>query len=143
MRLPEILAGKQSWKIWNMPTCSSSPLDDEGKWYRYHPLFAEVLQARLEQTHHNLVFDLHRQAEMARKQGMIDEAVIHALAGNDYEGAAQLIEGVAGNMLRQGSGASLIHWLDAMPEEVIHASPRLCLVRGWTFLWGSVLTSRA
>ena len=25
------------------------PLDDEGKWYRYHHLFAEVLRARLRQ----------------------------------------------------------------------------------------------
>ncbi len=63
----------------------------------------------------------------------MEEAVRHTLAGNDYEGAAQLIESVAGKMLRQGSGSSLIHWLDALPEEAIRARPRLCLVRGWTF----------
>ena len=113
------------------------PLDDEGKWYRYHHLFAEVLQGRLEQTNRELVSDLQcRAGKWYASQGMMEEAVRHTLAGNDYEGAAQLIEIVAGKMLRRGSGSSLIHWLDALPEEVIRARPRLCLVRGWTFLWG-------
>ena len=26
------------------------PLDDDGRWYRYHHLFAEVLRSRLQQT---------------------------------------------------------------------------------------------
>jgi LuxR family maltose regulon positive regulatory protein len=118
-----------------------TPLDDEGVWYRYHHLFAEVLQARLQQTHPDQLPALHRRAGIwFANQGMTEEAVRHALAGGDYEQAARQIEAVAGDMLRGGSSSSLIRWLDTMPEEMTHARPRLCLARGWTFLWGPVLS---
>jgi LuxR family maltose regulon positive regulatory protein len=116
-------------------------LDTEGIWYRYHPLFAEVLQARLRRTQHDRIPELHRRARnWHAQQGMFEEAVRHALAGADYEKAARLIEGLAGNMLRRGSSASLIKWLDAMPEETVRDYPRLCLARAWTFLWGSMFS---
>ena len=112
-------------------------LDDEGRWYRYHHLFAEVLRTRLKQAHAGRVSDLHRRARnWYARQGMMEDVVRHALAGGDFEEAARTIEGVASNLLRQGSSSSLIRWLDALPEEAIRARPRLCLVRGWTFLWG-------
>jgi ATP/maltotriose-dependent transcriptional regulator MalT len=112
-------------------------LDNDGVWYRYHPLFAEALQARLLRTQHDRVPELHRRAgNWHAEQRMIEDAVRHALTGADYEKAARLIEGLAGDMLRRGSSVSLIKWLDAMPEETVRAWPRLCLARAWTFLWG-------
>jgi LuxR family maltose regulon positive regulatory protein len=118
-----------------------SPLDDERIWYRYHHLFAEVLGHRLRQAYATHVPELHRRAgRWYASQGMIDEAMRHALAGEDYEKAAHLIEIVAGNMLRQGSSSSLIRWLDAMPDEIVRTHPRLCLARGWASLWGPVFS---
>jgi LuxR family maltose regulon positive regulatory protein len=117
-----------------------SPLDDEGVWYRYHQLFAEVLQARLQRNQPECVPELHRRAgDWYARQGIIDEAVRHALAGGDFEEAACLIECAAGGMLRRGSSALLIRWLDAMSEETIRARPRLCLARGWVDFMGSAL----
>ncbi len=113
------------------------PLDDERRWYRYHHLFAEVLRNRLEEEQPDQVAELHRRASRwFEGQGLVAEAVNHALAGRDFEEAARLIEAVAGDILRRGSSVSLIRWLDAMPEETIRARPRLCLARGWTYLWG-------
>jgi LuxR family maltose regulon positive regulatory protein len=118
-----------------------TPLDDEGLWYRYHHLFSEVLQARLQQTRPDQVPELHRRAGIwFANQGMIEEAVRHSLVGGDYEEAARLIEAVAGDMLRRGSSVSLIRWLDAMPEETIRVRPRLCLTRGWTYFMGPALS---
>jgi ATP/maltotriose-dependent transcriptional regulator MalT len=115
-------------------------LDNEGIWYRYHRLFAEVLQARLLRTQRERLPELHRRAgNWYARQGMIDEAVRHALAGSDFEDAARLIAGVAGNMVRRGSSVSLIRWLDAIPVEIIQSNPRLCLARAWTFNWGPVV----
>ena len=115
-----------------------TPLDEEGKWYRYHQLFADVLQARLKQNNPDLVAKLHRRAgNWYAQEGMFDDAMRHALAGADFEEAARLIERVAGKMLRRGSSASLIQWLKALPDETFRAHPRLCLARGWTFVWGA------
>jgi len=114
-----------------------TPLDDEGMWYRYHHLFAEVLQARLEQTNRDLVSDLHHRAgDWYASQGMIDEAVRHSLAGGNFEGASRLIDSVAGILLRKGSGTSLSRWLDALPEQTVRTHPRLSLARGWTIFMG-------
>ena len=116
-------------------------LDDARTWYRYHPLFAEVLQARLRQTQPDRVPELHRRAAMWHAgQGLIDEAVRYALAGADFEEAARLIERVAGSMLRRGASASLMRWLDAIPEATIRARPRLCLARGWTYIMGPAIS---
>ena len=114
-------------------------LDDDGKWFRYHHLFADVLRARLQQTHIDLIPELHRRAGIwYAQQGMNEDAIRYALAGAHFDEAAALIERLAGNMLRRGSSVSLIRWLDAMPDDVILAHPRLCLARGWTYLWGPV-----
>lgn len=117
------------------------PLDEERRWYRYHHLFAEALRRRLQQEQSASLVELHRRArEWFELNGFPHDAVHHALAGQDYEEAARLIEGVAGAMLRMGASPSLIRWLDAVPEEVIRARPRLCLAWGWTFLWGPELS---
>lgn len=116
------------------------PLDEKRHWYRYHPLFAEVLQARLWQDQGDRVAELFRRAAGWHiSQGMIDEAIYYALAGADFEQAAQLIEQVAGNMLRKGSSATLTRWLDTMPEAVVRTRPRLCLTRSWTYVMGLVI----
>ena len=38
------------------------PLDDQRQWYRYHHLFADVLQARLMKEQPDQVAGLHRRA---------------------------------------------------------------------------------
>ena len=116
-------------------------LDDERRWYRYHPLFAEVLRARLRQAQPNSAPELHRRASRwYEEERLTDEAVHHALTGRDFEQAARLIERVAGTMVRQGASASLVRWLEAIPEETIRAHSRLCLDRAWTFHWGPALS---
>jgi LuxR family maltose regulon positive regulatory protein len=120
------------------------PLDDEGRWYRYHHLFAEVLQVRLHRNRPDLVPELHRRAgDWYERRGLIDEATRHAMAGGDLEGAVRLIETAAGNMLRRGASTTLAAWLDAMPEDTIRACPRLCLARGWAYFMGKDLDLEA
>jgi LuxR family maltose regulon positive regulatory protein len=114
-----------------------TPLDDEGRWFRYHPLFAEVLQNRLQRTGRDPLRELHQRAgAWYAQQGMLDEAIHHELAGVHFEQAALLIEQAAGMLLRKGMSSSLIRWLKALPDETIRTQPRLCLVCAWTSLLG-------
>ena len=60
------------------------PLDNQREWYRYHHLFADVLQKQLLHTHPGLAPDLHRRAaDWFERQGMIDEAIAHAHRSGD------------------------------------------------------------
>src|SRR5439155_1303865 len=69
------------------------PLDDRRRWYRYHHLFADVLQARLLDEQPDQVPDLHRRASAWYEQnGERSVAIGHALAAGDFERAADLVE---------------------------------------------------
>ncbi|HEU5227112.1 MAG TPA: LuxR C-terminal-related transcriptional regulator, partial [Ktedonobacteraceae bacterium] len=59
------------------------------------------------------------------------EAIKHALAAQDYTRAATLIEGMAPTLISEGKLTILQNWLDALPEEVVRSSPRLCISRVW------------
>src|SRR5215218_782769 len=78
------------------------PLDDKGHWYRYHHLFAEVLQARLiaetaeTREKPGQISALHRRASEwyehhGRAADAMPYAIHHALAAEDFERAADLI----------------------------------------------------
>ena len=75
------------------------PLDDERLWYRYHHLFADVLRGRLRGETPDRVPELHlRASEWYAAHGLPEEAVSHALAADDPERAADLVEGSAQTM---------------------------------------------
>jgi LuxR family maltose regulon positive regulatory protein len=107
------------------------PLDDERRWYRYHQLFAEALRERLAATEPGLAPMLHRRAAgWFAATGDTSEAIRHALAVQDVELAADLIERAAPSMVAlRGEIASLRAWFDMLPEHAIHRRPRLCVFR--------------
>jgi LuxR family maltose regulon positive regulatory protein len=102
------------------------PLDDRRRWYRYHHLFADVLQAYLHDEQPDAVAHLHRRAaDWYEHAGERAEAVHHALAGGDVERAADLIE-LELPALQQGrQEATMRRWLEALPDEVIRVRPVL------------------
>lgn len=125
------------------------PLDDQRRWYRYHHLFAELLRQQLDsgggwaQANMSLPAPaaLHQRASAwYASQNLLPEAIQHSLAAHEYPSAADLIAGVAQDMLRYSELITLQGWLDALPEELIRARPDLCLyhalalVTGWKSL---------
>ena len=109
-----------------------SPLDDEGKWYRYHHLFAEVLQLRLKQTDAGLIPILHSRArEWLENNELSHEAIRHAIAGGDFEHAAHLVERQLSANWLKGELKTLQGWLSAIPVSFWRIHPRPWLVQAW------------
>jgi LuxR family maltose regulon positive regulatory protein len=107
-------------------------LDDQRQWYRYHPLFADLLRARLAQTYPEQVTNLHQRASVWYEQNELGpEAVVHALAAGDLEHTVRLIEGRALAMMDASEWSSLAQWLDALPGEVVRRQPWLSVARAW------------
>ena len=73
------------------------PLDGEGRWFRYHHLFAGLLKARLRRSlAAAAVAGLHlRAAEWYERNGFVLEAVNHTLAAGDFERAAARVDQVS------------------------------------------------
>ena len=102
------------------------PLDDRRRWYRYHQLFADVLQARLLDEQPGQVPDLHRRASAWYQQnGEPSEAISHALAARDFDRAADLVELAIPAMRRTRQEATVRGWLELLPDEVVRVRPVL------------------
>ena len=102
------------------------PLDDRRRWYRYHRLFADVLQARLLDEQPGQVPDLHRRASAWYEQnGELSEAIGHALAAGDFGRAADLVELAIPAMRRGRQEATARGWLEELPDEVVRVRPVL------------------
>jgi LuxR family maltose regulon positive regulatory protein len=103
-----------------------TPLDDRRHWYRYHHLFADVLRMHLLTEQPDQVPALHRRAsEWHEQNGSAADAIRHALAGQDFERAAGLVELAVPAMLRNRQEAALLGWLQALPDELFLYRPVL------------------
>jgi ATP/maltotriose-dependent transcriptional regulator MalT len=111
------------------------PLDDKRHWYRYHHLFAEVLSAYLMQERPAQIPALHRRAsEWYERNGSAAEAIRHALAAEDFERAADLIELAVPATRRSRQEATLLGWLKALPDELFRFRPVLSVYFAGTLL---------
>ncbi len=112
------------------------PLDDERRWYRYHHLFADLLQTRLQhQVGPERVAELRsRAAAWCEQDGQVAEAVNYALAAQDYRRAGGLIEQYWHVAVNTGEIETAWSWLDALPEDEIKRRASLGIAYCWV-LW--------
>ncbi len=111
------------------------PLDDERRWYRYHHLFSDLLQARLNQQGPEPAQKLlSRAAAWCEREGLSREAVSYALASQDYDEAARLVGKYWGPLANNGEVETVWSWLDALPVEVVKQRAALSVAYCW-MLW--------
>ena len=83
-------------------------LDDHDEWFRYHPLFGELLRARLRHRDRALERECHRRAALWHAtRGLAEPALRHAASSGDDALAAELV---------------IAHWLElfAQRERRLH-----------------------
>jgi LuxR family maltose regulon positive regulatory protein len=107
------------------------PLDDRREWYRYHHLFADVLRGRLLSEEPGQIPLLHQRASRWHEShDHTEDAVRHALAGQDFERAAHLMELAVPVLRRSRQDAVLFGWLKELPDAAIRRSPALSVFYG-------------
>jgi LuxR family transcriptional regulator, maltose regulon positive regulatory protein len=108
------------------------PLDEERNWYRYHPLFSDLLRNQLVRSQPEIISELHRRASCWYvENGDIQAAIDHALQDIDLTLAAHLIERYTFPMLYQGQIALVASWYDRLPHEILESDPMLCISKVW------------
>lgn len=116
------------------------PLDDERIWYRYHHLFAGLLKQILKQTDPESVIDLHRRAcRWHETQGMLPEALHHALAAGDMELAAHMVSSNVLALVDQAELTPILLHLDNIPRQQRIASPWLGVAYAWGLAYAGQL----
>jgi LuxR family maltose regulon positive regulatory protein len=115
-------------------------LDDQSVWFRYHQLFADVLRARLQQTHPDLIPKLHqRAAQWFESNNQMSEAARHALATKDFIFAASIIEKIAPQTIVSGQIRTVLGWLESLPNDLMLGSPNLCLIHAAALMFTNQL----
>jgi LuxR family maltose regulon positive regulatory protein len=110
------------------------PLDSEGRWYRYHHLFADLLRTQLHRIHPERIADLHRRAgDWFEAAHLPIEALRHAFAAEDFERAMALLEVHLWQLLNAGYVRPIESWMEALPADQ-PVSPRVDLGLAWLYL---------
>ncbi len=106
-----------------------NPLDDQRNWYRYHHLFADFLRQRIREEQPEMVPILFmRASQWYEDQGMLAEAIEHALAGKDVMRTARLLDENAETLILVNAEISqFISWAGRLPIKVRAKFPRLCI----------------
>ena len=107
-------------------------LDDEGRWYRFHPLFARLLRVELERREPGTAPALHRRAyAWHRDHGSTGEAIAHAIAAGAHAEAAELIEASWVSYASSCRYDTVLAWISQLPAEMQSGNAGLLLVRAW------------
>jgi LuxR family maltose regulon positive regulatory protein len=129
-------SGQETLEYFERANLLVVPLDDERQWYRYHHLFADVLRARLIKEQPDQVRDLHRRAcEWFEQNDLRPDAIRHALAAEEFERAADLIE-LARSQTRMNyfQSSTYLEWVKALPYDLIRTRPVLSVGYIWELL---------
>lgn len=107
------------------------PLDDRRQWYRYHHLFADVVNLRLKHLFPQQLPELHRRASQWYEQNsMISEATHHAIMAGNHARAAQLVEQNGCSLLMRGEGFTLLKWVESVASYTL-THPWLLILKSW------------
>jgi LuxR family maltose regulon positive regulatory protein len=110
-------------------------LDEERRWFRYHHLFADALRARVPSDLPGRADALHAAAaHWLTGAGLLSDAIHHALAGNDHDYAADLIELALGDQRRRRQDTTLREWATRLDLDVVRHRPLLATFAAWSRL---------
>jgi LuxR family maltose regulon positive regulatory protein len=125
-------AGQETLEYLERANLFIVPLDKERRWYRYHQLFADLLQNRLKRIYPDRIVDLYRRAsDWYAHNDLPNEAITHALAIQDWPRAAEVIEQFSDELPMRGERNTQLRWLESFPAQFRLDRPRLGLVYAW------------
>jgi LuxR family transcriptional regulator, maltose regulon positive regulatory protein len=106
------------------------PLDTRGDWYRYPPLLWQVLRLESARLIPAVLPQLHRRAaHWFGANGQPLDAIGHAVAGEAWDLAAELVGRHWLPLIARGKGSSLRAYVAAVPAHVVHADAELALAK--------------
>ncbi|MDD0841932.1 LuxR C-terminal-related transcriptional regulator [Pseudomonas sp. Gutcm_11s] len=109
------------------------PLDEQGRWFRYHHLFSDLLRANPARQLSQPPARLHlRACRWFSGRGQLDEAVEQALRAGQPDVAASLVQNFSEeHLLAEQNVAMLLRWKMDLPDSLLTSTPRLILLYSW------------
>ena len=105
-----------------------TPLDRRDEWFRFHPLFREMLRAELRRTEPEEEAGLDRRAsDWWAGHGDWDRAIRHAVDAGALDRAGELLWAGIPEFTTRGRNATVIGWLDRVGERAVATDAALSL----------------
>jgi LuxR family maltose regulon positive regulatory protein len=118
------------------------PLDQEHRFYRYHPLFAELLRSYLKKKEPHQIPILNNLASYwFESQGMFADAIRHSFLANDWNRVVGLISTNIFALLEQNELTGVARQIDNLTKEKSMALPWLLVGRAWLAAYTGQLSS--
>lgn len=110
------------------------PLDREGRWFRYHHLFADFLVAMLKRDHAGLFEEIcAKAAAWCERNGHLTEAIQYFLQAGSYSEAARLIATHAPRVAQHfGDHQTVLAWMRHLPPAFAERHPVIALIHAWS-----------
>jgi LuxR family transcriptional regulator, maltose regulon positive regulatory protein len=106
----------------------------DSTWYRYHPMFRELLLSDLRRWRPRQEAATHRRAAAwYEDHGSPGEAVEQALAAGDDPTAIRLATRYGPRYVNTGQAGVVRGWLESLGEDVPTGQPGLAIVAGWAW----------
>lgn len=106
------------------------PLDSDGRWLRYHPLFREFLQTRLrEERPHEVRPILEQMVKAYERSGEWEKAYFTCKQLDDPQALADVIER-SGTPMLMSALTTLEGWINSLPPVMLQTRPGLISLRG-------------
>lgn len=104
-----------------------TPLDPKHQWFRYHPLFADLLRSQLisKLDKENVIVLHQRASSWYEEHGYLQIAVRHAQETGDSDRVAGLAEKAVDASLLDSWMTNLLTWLETFPETVLRSRLKL------------------
>src|SRR5262249_26793325 len=100
--------------------------------FRYHPLFADFLQAQLRAREPEAEVELQRRAsEWFERASLWADAVRSAMAAGDERHALDIMDRCAMTLIEHGEYVTLLDWLARFPRDAVLERPRLLAAKAW------------
>jgi LuxR family transcriptional regulator, maltose regulon positive regulatory protein len=110
-------------------------LDEQGEWYRFHHLFAELLHFRLRQLYPEKMDELHfRASAWFEKSGDIDNALLHAFRMTSHDRAVYLLDMHGFLFLTRSELSSLLKYINRLPDDIVRRHAAILITKIWALL---------
>ncbi|MBI4926326.1 MAG: hypothetical protein HY835_01075, partial [Anaerolineae bacterium] len=108
------------------------PLDNHREWFRYHHLFAELLQYRLKCEQGGCIPDLKRRAaRWFESKNLPEEAIRYAQSAGDWQLSSALICRYSESVLNRSDYMTILRWCGNQPPATLKDNDELTQLYGY------------
>jgi len=109
----------------------SVPMDNDGRWMRYHNLFQHFLRSKLQFEQPVLAWHIQRNLARAYEEQQSWEEALEVYSKlDDQENLVRLLTQISMTFILAGRLLTLANWLDKLSADVVYSHPALMSVLG-------------